>query len=186
MYAEGDSETAGTEQAQYLKTVLLQVVTLLKERGDVYMPLLQVVFKEQITRFYKTKSLTKHAKEDLDQHAEEDLDQDNEPEDDHFQTIDDIIGQPAQSSILQDLEDSDLSELSDLSDSESTPRQHFMYLRVKQMDDQQYQQFLNCRQTKLFSKGIQQALDSLKLHRHGELKTRKICEMFGYVLRTCL
>lgn len=92
MYAEGDSETAGTQQAQYLKTVLLQVVALLKEQGDVYMPLLQVVFKEQIARFYKTKSLTKHAKEDLDQ--------DNEPEDDHFQTIDDIIGQPAQSSIL--------------------------------------------------------------------------------------
>jgi hypothetical protein len=57
--------------------------------------------------------------------------------------------------VLKDLEESK----SDASDSErSEPkendRQHFIYTRVQSMTEGDYKQFIVCRQTKFFSKGI--------------------------------
>lgn len=54
------------------------------------------------------------------------------------------------------------------------------------MTDECYKHFLVCRQTKLFTKGIQAVLDKFNVTRQHELKQRKIVEMFGYVLRTVL
>ena len=55
------------------------------------------------------------------------------------------------------------------------------------MDDSLYQDFIKCRQTKFFSKGIQPVLDWLQLRRKDtDLKERKTLEMFGYILRTLL
>ena len=55
------------------------------------------------------------------------------------------------------------------------------------MEDSLYQDFIKCRQTKFFSKGIQPVLDWLQLRRKDtELKDRKTLEMFGYILRTLL
>lgn len=63
------------------------------------------------------------------------------------------------------------------------------------MNDNEYRQFIVCRQTKLFSRGIQPVLNWLGLERrltkdgkHIEtpLRDRKTLEMFGYILRTIL
>ena len=101
MYAEGDSDSAGTQQAQYLKETLVHIVDSLKDQGDIYLPLCYFVFAEQIARYFKTKSLTKNIREDGDEF-------DEVVDNDQFETIDDIIGQPAQDSkILEELEDDD-------------------------------------------------------------------------------
>ena len=66
-------------------------------------------------------------------------------------------------------------------------RQHFIYSRVKDMEEDEYRNFIQCRQTKFFSRGIQPILTWLQLRREGtELKDRKTLEMFGYILRTVL
>lgn len=52
------------------------------------------------------------------------------------------------------------------------------------MSDEAYKQFLPCRQTKLFTKGIQ--LEHFNLNRKGELNNRKMVDLLGYVLRTVL
>ena len=52
------------------------------------------------------------------------------------------------------------------------------------MSEVEYSEFIQCRQTKFFSKGIKPVLDWLRLKREGtELKLRKILEAVGYVLR---
>lgn len=51
------------------------------------------------------------------------------------------------------------------------------------MSDIQYQHFLICRQTKIFSRGIQPVLNRFELTRKESLRDRKIVEMFGYILR---
>ena len=66
-------------------------------------------------------------------------------------------------------------------------RQHFIYSRVKEMEEEEYHNFIQCRQTKFFSKGIQPILTWFQLRRKDtELKERKTLEMFGYILRTLL
>ena len=52
------------------------------------------------------------------------------------------------------------------------------------MSEDEYMDFIQCRQTKFFSKGIKPVLSWLKLQRDGtELKFRKILEAFGYIMR---
>lgn len=68
----------------------------------------------------------------------------------------------------------------------TTMRQHFMYLRVREMSDETYQQFLLCRQTKVFSRGIQPVLDKFGLTRLKSLSERKVVEMFGYIFRVII
>jgi len=63
-------------------------------------------------------------------------------------------------------------------------RQLFIYERVKVMQDTEYIDFLQCRQTKVFSRGIKIVLEWLSVKREGtELKFRKVLEAFGYIMR---
>lgn len=60
MYAEGDTISAGNDQAILLKNVLTQIVDKLKdENGDIFVPLLYFIFEKEIAKFYTTKKLTK-------------------------------------------------------------------------------------------------------------------------------
>ena len=55
------------------------------------------------------------------------------------------------------------------------------------MDDDEYMKFIQCRQTKIFSKGFDPVLQWLRVRRdHTELKFRRVLEAFGYVLRYIL
>ena len=56
---------------------------------------------------------------------------------------------------------------------ENDDRQHFMYVRVKNMSDNEYRQFIKCRQTKIFSVGVPLLLGHLGLARAGELTKKK-------------
>lgn len=52
------------------------------------------------------------------------------------------------------------------------------------MTETEYLHFIQCRQTKFFSKGIKPVLTWLNLQREGtELKFRKVLEAFGYIMR---
>ena len=63
-------------------------------------------------------------------------------------------------------------------------RQLFIYERVKVMQDAEYIDFLQCRQTKVFQRGIKAVLEWLNLKREGtELKFKKVLEAFGYIMR---
>ena len=66
-------------------------------------------------------------------------------------------------------------------------RNHFIYLRVKDMTEEEYAEFIHCRQIRILSKGIKTILDWLQIRREGtELRERKIIEMFGYIVRIVL
>jgi len=55
------------------------------------------------------------------------------------------------------------------------------------MAENEYMDFIHCRQTKFFSKGIKPVLTWLELKRDGtELKFRKVLEAFGYIMRFVL
>jgi hypothetical protein len=55
------------------------------------------------------------------------------------------------------------------------------------MGENEYMNFIQCRQTKFFSKGIKPVLTWLNLKREGtELKYRKVLEAFGYIMRFIL
>ena len=55
------------------------------------------------------------------------------------------------------------------------------------MTDSEYMEFILCRQTRFFSKGINPVLQWLKIKRDGtDLKFRKVLEAFGYVMRYIL
>jgi len=52
------------------------------------------------------------------------------------------------------------------------------------MTEEEYVDFIQCRQTRFFSKGIKLVLDWLCVRREGtELKFRKVLEAFGYIMR---
>ena len=75
-------------------------------------------------------------------------------------------------------------ELKRAKNSYDKERQYFIYVRVKAMTEFEYQDFIQCRQTKFFSKGIKPVMDWLHLKREGtELKFRKVLEVFGYIMR---
>ena len=60
-------------------------------------------------------------------------------------------------------------------------------MRVKDMTEEEYAEFIHCRQTKILTKGIKPVMDWLKIKREKtELRIRKIVEVFGYIVRVIL